>query len=456
MGWLPRLRGYNSSGYDGVSEPRDRALRNISSPRFSFVLLCMALLLQTTFASWDYDQTSFSANMAHSDTYTSHPTNAIPLVSNSGDDSDNCNSSDDTVDVEKHSTPEPDHQRQEVSQETIRSNYLDGANGRLTFYNASTDDVWVQGQMFNMDPESCSCRCENTIPEEDCEKLFMSILYADLCKHLKLDPDRPIQDTRTGHFIEVTFPWETNEDGFGSDEHNYKEYDEYDHKADRWAYWLEVEARVLVAIHRLGPHEFFYEGTPLRPWEAYHVDNDLTPPDTDNTCPQDDSGSEGALPDDDASKEEQIGQDGVREDISETKSDNGSPQDDMSNGDCSADEEEPDTYEDSKDAEIDSYLRYDNIPFRFKDDAKQKKHWTQNARRRYKLRLLNGDDSELRLICVCVYTKKHTHKQTNAPTTKTRTNNHKYRNNLSIVQSPSHAHNPTHRPMLQQTKTHSI
>jgi hypothetical protein len=98
MRWLRRVRGNNSSGYDGITEPRDRSLSHGSAPpRFSVVLLCMALFLNSAMASWDYSPDSFRPHF---------PDNgASPFKYPSEYDSDYCASSDSTVEVEQQPAP---------------------------------------------------------------------------------------------------------------------------------------------------------------------------------------------------------------------------------------------------------------------------------------------------------------------------------------------------------------
>jgi hypothetical protein len=157
---------------------------------------------------------------------------------------------------------------------------------------------------------------------------------------------------------------------------------------------------VCIPLHRLGPHEFHFEGSPLQPWNASnYVDLGLTPPDDDD--PRTPSASNaGQDEEDDAEMKkrsfEDDKQDESIEDYCQSGGETDPPTNDMSQEFDAEDDQ--DTYESQQDTDLDNYLRFKIIPlfYRQKGNSSIKKSWTQNARRRYQLRRVNGEDSDLR------------------------------------------------------------
>jgi hypothetical protein len=397
MGWLRRARGNNSSGHDGISEPRDRAFVYTSSPRFSLLWLSLVLLINSTMASWEYDCTSFSANIPD------EPMPRSPFTY-PGDDSNDCQSDTSTVvlqneqsqstSLDTHSAILDRDRDGDGGQDDLRKRCKDGTGSILTFNNVTTKDQFFVWNRFDMSEDGCQCRCENIEPDDECGILSAHIPYAELCVHLNLDPNEEIIDVTTNRTLSIVWPWELNDDGPNGDPDDYKPYDEYDHAVDMWAYWTEIDARVKIPIHRQGPFEFHYRGTVLSTAQHDPADAGLTPPDDVDDQPNLQGGNEdgGSNQDVDLSGDEMMSKEYTEDpkcskEVSYTQ--------DI--------EEEDDDYEDPKDTEIDSYLRYRIVPFKFRNDPKRKKFWTQNARRRYKLRQIGGEDSELRCAGVMLF-----------------------------------------------------
>jgi hypothetical protein len=390
MGWMRRGRGPNASGYDGITEPRDRALSHGSAPsRFSVVLLCMTFFLSSAMASWDYNLDSFKAQLPD------NPNGVSPFKYHSDHDSDSCASSDATVVTQQH--PLPMRTEAEDDQVRIRDEFKDGSiNGMLTFHNSSTGEEWVQEIFFDMTEDWCRCRCKTVTPEDECEEMSIHISYAAMCIGLNLDPDRPITESSTGYSIDRVWYWEIDPDDDSARE-DFKDYDSFDHAADRWAYWNVNGAYVKIPIHRLGPHEFHFQGSPLTPWSPSHVDLGLTPPDdVEPTTPPVPNSGHHELGDGELKKsatEDYEQAEGVDECCGSGGENDQSTDDGWEE---LAFEDDENTYEVAQETDLDNYLRYKIIPLRLNNSAKQRKQWTQNARRRYQLRHINGEDSELR------------------------------------------------------------
>lgn len=272
-------------------------------------------------------------------------------------------------------------------QEGLRERCKDGAGGLLTFINVTTNDRYYTWNPYDLSEEGCQCRCKNIEPDDQCEVISVMIPYAELCVHLNLDPNEEIEDVTTGHPLQIVWPWEAHQDGPDSDPDTYKQYDDYDHTLDPWAYWNEIDGRVNIPIHRLAPKEFRYRGSVLVSAQHDPADAGLTPPDNVDT--------ESPLDED----REYVGtkqNSGLAGDATMSKEHTEGPTDSTEEDDVHDNEKKEDDYEDPRDGDIDSYLRYKIIPFRYKRDFKTRKMWTQNARRRYKLRRSGGADSERR------------------------------------------------------------
>lgn len=364
MRWVRCGRGVNKSGQDGRSRPRDRSVVNASPLNgylcILFVFLSMLGSVVATddeFYSPVIDRSSYSSG---EDPYASSVSSTADTVVQSGVDEDN------NYDV--HHTPT--RVRPAMSQDSIRETY--SIKNRIVFRNHDSGAEWVTGHMFNMDKDTSSCRCEGD-PDPECTVYTTQVDYVELCHGLGLDPTCPLIDADTGEELTLKYGWtqlENDDDPdfgrlAGEMQDNYKRFEQFDDTTDPWGFWSHCDVRVVFPVHRCGPFLYNIKGTSM--------------------C-LDERGARVCEPNERPLRSESP-------ELSDICSDTCNERDDTDQ-DMEDDEIDDDVYEDVRHIEIDAYLRFGKTPMRFNgpDGAKKKKSFKQNARRRYTLRTIDGDD----------------------------------------------------------------
>ena len=372
MRWLRRGRSLNNSGYDGASSPGEQ-----DGPPFPFwvsVLLVWVNLLCICSAS-DVEA-DFAVNIeeaAGSDSDVCSAATTQPIETGQGHPAAD---SDRGFDPHKHDTEEMLNERQAVLE-------AEEWGTKMIFHNRPADLKF--GVRFY---EPTCCVCTGSEPDEDCNGMTMDVSWSELCLQLHLSPEEPVLNVTTGFYCEILYPWEDNEDLACQ----YDNRDDYDYDPDIFAWWRHSDAIIRLPLHKkgVGLVEFELSGQPL----IGRLDPD------EFKIPIDKCAEEVGAGDKDVNKEDASA--GMCEEEEEEEEET-----------CPAEQEGEAQFEFRMHTDIDTFLRFQIYPFHLrpenadgkkKGQARKRKSWAQNARRRYQLRTVADTETkrllEMHVVCM--------------------------------------------------------
>ena len=275
--------------------------------------------------------------------------------------------------------------RQECKDDAQYNDAQNGGNPLVVLHNRAENLTHVRDFPFpSMFRADSRCKCKSTTPDRDCVAYYMQIPMDEVCSDLNLHPLKPLTNTTLEEPLDIVYPWFAHEDG--GEGHDMDSYgDEAVHLAnpDVLAWTTHCHAQIRIPLHRHGPFEFDILGSTLRPPEADNHRGEAPP-----TA---DVGVKSA-PTADADNTNQADAD-VNEDTPCEYPERGGV-----DTECFEHEESSgtDNYEEEYHNCVYGYLRFRVYPFNMRGsspaNAKSRKVWGQNARRRYQIRI-HAEDS---------------------------------------------------------------
>jgi hypothetical protein len=348
---LRRRRCFNGSGADGPAEPRTRAAYPASTYPFWLSLVFLFTILTGVCYADDTD---------------------VDLIA--------------AIDNTEREHDAAERQREQAAMddaaEDMRQDDLDRGTGpKMIFRNRQAGTSYSIGFYT---PHSCTCTGPQ--PDPECDRIYLDVHWAVLCKRLELDPDAPVFNVTQGHIVDLAYPWDEELEE-GEVHQSFDDRADYDDNPDVFAWWNHCQAVMRIPLHKVGCREFDVSGQPLRgTGDVAAPANGLVEAQEEDICVRDDTLVDYIL-----------GNEGDEGDelVEYTQGDEGDEGDEGDAGLCAHEPE--DTFESELHSDVDSFLRFNILPFALRakrpEESKQRKSWMQNARRRYQLRPMpDGED----------------------------------------------------------------
>jgi hypothetical protein len=387
MKWVPRRRGENSSGHGGRAgcDSNDTAY----PPSVFKGFLLWAGLLSMLASGSAMEVPSFNDNDVSMDDSILDPY-ADDFVTDltSPDPSSSVHASSESYQPPFESRAPDNEAPADVEQDQAHQadNTPPTPAGRarhLVFHNRFNNTRHILYQPFgSLQSEDSRCICSSSEVEAECPGYTCYFSIPKMCRDLDLYPGDTLHNDTLGEPLQLVYPWEGDEYDSGAEDARL--FDDqfatkYIENPNILAWFDHCYVRMKVVLHRHGPFEYDIRGTSTvdgRNKLKNHI------PSQEEFVHGDES-EDAQAPTDEPTNEGDPSDEGPGLDEGENASDS------ESSG--------SDNFEDNQHKEIFGYLTLNIFPVHLRGNGKElvkaRKTWSQNARRRYTIRVHEEDNS---------------------------------------------------------------